>query len=81
VVALDSEGRQNFRDLLAGRGNLHYDIRRPLSTPSGSPRSAAQSQEASLNRAYSGDHDGAVSSVLHRGPRARSLRRRRAARP
>jgi bifunctional non-homologous end joining protein LigD len=24
VVALDSEGRQNFRDLLAGRGNLHY---------------------------------------------------------
>jgi ATP-dependent DNA ligase len=24
VVALDSEGRQNFRDLRAGRGNLHY---------------------------------------------------------
>jgi bifunctional non-homologous end joining protein LigD len=24
VVALDSEGRQNFRDLLTGRGNLHY---------------------------------------------------------
>ena len=24
VVALDSEGRQNFRDLAAGRGNLHY---------------------------------------------------------
>jgi bifunctional non-homologous end joining protein LigD len=24
VVALDSQGRQNFRDLLAGRGNLHY---------------------------------------------------------
>jgi hypothetical protein len=24
VVALDNEGRQNFRDLLAGRGNLHY---------------------------------------------------------
>lgn len=24
VVALDSEGRQNFRDLVAGRGNLHY---------------------------------------------------------
>jgi bifunctional non-homologous end joining protein LigD len=24
VVALDSEGRQNFRDRLAGRGNLHY---------------------------------------------------------
>jgi ATP-dependent DNA ligase len=24
VVALDSEGRQNFRDLLAGRGNLHF---------------------------------------------------------
>ena len=24
VVALDSEGRQNFRDLLAGRGNQHY---------------------------------------------------------
>jgi bifunctional non-homologous end joining protein LigD len=24
VVALDSEGRQNFRDLLASRGNLHY---------------------------------------------------------
>jgi bifunctional non-homologous end joining protein LigD len=24
VVALDSEGRQSFRDLLAGRGNLHY---------------------------------------------------------
>ena len=24
VVALDSEGRQNFRDLSAGRGNLHY---------------------------------------------------------
>ena len=24
VVALDGEGRQNFRDLLAGRGNLHY---------------------------------------------------------
>ena len=24
VVALDSDGRQNFRDLLAGRGNLHY---------------------------------------------------------
>jgi bifunctional non-homologous end joining protein LigD len=24
VVALDAEGRQNFRDLLAGRGNLHY---------------------------------------------------------
>jgi hypothetical protein len=24
VVALDSEGRQNFRDLIAGRGNLHY---------------------------------------------------------
>ena len=24
VVALDSEGRQNFRDLTAGRGNLHY---------------------------------------------------------
>ena len=24
VVPLDSEGRQNFRDLLAGRGNLHY---------------------------------------------------------
>jgi ATP-dependent DNA ligase len=24
VVALDSEGRQNFRDLMAGRGNLHY---------------------------------------------------------
>jgi bifunctional non-homologous end joining protein LigD len=24
VVALDSEGRQNFRDLLAGHGNLHY---------------------------------------------------------
>ena len=24
VVALDSEGRQNFRDLLIGRGNLHY---------------------------------------------------------
>jgi bifunctional non-homologous end joining protein LigD len=24
VVVLDSEGRQNFRDLLAGRGNLHY---------------------------------------------------------
>jgi bifunctional non-homologous end joining protein LigD len=24
VVALDTEGRQNFRDLAAGRGNLHY---------------------------------------------------------
>jgi bifunctional non-homologous end joining protein LigD len=24
VVALDSEGRQNFRDLTASRGNLHY---------------------------------------------------------
>jgi bifunctional non-homologous end joining protein LigD len=24
VLALDSEGRQNFRDLTAGRGNLHY---------------------------------------------------------
>jgi bifunctional non-homologous end joining protein LigD len=24
VVALDGEGRQNFQDLLAGRGNLHY---------------------------------------------------------
>ena len=24
MVALDSEGRQNFRDLAAGRGNLHY---------------------------------------------------------
>jgi ATP-dependent DNA ligase len=24
VVALDAYGRQNFRDLLAGRGNLHY---------------------------------------------------------
>ena len=24
VVALDSQGRQNFRDLLAGTGNLHY---------------------------------------------------------
>jgi ATP-dependent DNA ligase len=24
VVALDSQGRQNFRDLLADRGNLHY---------------------------------------------------------
>ena len=24
VVALDSDGRQNFRDLLTGRGNLHY---------------------------------------------------------
>ena len=24
VVALNSEGRQNFRDLLAGRGHLHY---------------------------------------------------------
>jgi bifunctional non-homologous end joining protein LigD len=24
VVALDSEGRQSFRDLMAGRGNLHY---------------------------------------------------------
>jgi ATP-dependent DNA ligase len=24
LVALDSDGRQNFRDLLAGRGNLHY---------------------------------------------------------
>jgi bifunctional non-homologous end joining protein LigD len=24
VVALDSDGRPNFRDLLAGRGNLHY---------------------------------------------------------
>jgi ATP-dependent DNA ligase len=26
VVSLDSEGRQNFRDLLAGRGNLHYAV-------------------------------------------------------
>lgn len=24
VVALDSHGRQNFRDLMAGRGNLQY---------------------------------------------------------
>ena len=24
VVALDSEGRHNFRHLLAGKGNLHY---------------------------------------------------------
>jgi len=24
VVALDSEGRQNFRDFMAGRGNIHY---------------------------------------------------------
>jgi bifunctional non-homologous end joining protein LigD len=24
VVALDSDGRQSFRDLLSGRGNLHY---------------------------------------------------------
>jgi ATP-dependent DNA ligase len=24
VVALDAEGRQNFRDLISGRGNLHY---------------------------------------------------------
>jgi bifunctional non-homologous end joining protein LigD len=24
VVALDADGRQSFRDLLAGRGNLHY---------------------------------------------------------
>ena len=24
VVAFDTEGRQNFRDLIAGRGNLHY---------------------------------------------------------
>jgi bifunctional non-homologous end joining protein LigD len=24
VVSLDAEGRQNFRDLTAGRGNLHY---------------------------------------------------------
>jgi bifunctional non-homologous end joining protein LigD len=24
VVALDADGRQNFRDLVAGRGNLHY---------------------------------------------------------
>jgi hypothetical protein len=26
VVALDRDGRQNFRDLLAGRGNLHYAV-------------------------------------------------------
>ena len=24
VLALDNHGRQNFRDLLAGRGNLQY---------------------------------------------------------
>jgi bifunctional non-homologous end joining protein LigD len=24
VIALDPEGRQNFRELMAGRGNLHY---------------------------------------------------------
>jgi bifunctional non-homologous end joining protein LigD len=24
IVSLDASGRQNFRDLLAGRGNLHY---------------------------------------------------------
>jgi bifunctional non-homologous end joining protein LigD len=24
VIALDTEGRQNFRELMAGRGNLHY---------------------------------------------------------
>ena len=24
VIALDSEGRQKFRELMAGRGNLHY---------------------------------------------------------
>jgi hypothetical protein len=27
-VALDSEGRQNFRELLAGRGNLAHSMRR-----------------------------------------------------
>ena len=27
VVALDSDGRQNFRHLLAGQGNLHYPLR------------------------------------------------------
>jgi ATP-dependent DNA ligase len=30
VVALDSEGRQNFRDLRASRGNLHYAAFDPL---------------------------------------------------
>ena len=24
IIALDSEGRQSFRELMAGRGNLHY---------------------------------------------------------
>ena len=24
VIALDPEGRQSFRDLMASRGNLHY---------------------------------------------------------
>jgi bifunctional non-homologous end joining protein LigD len=26
VVALDEDGRQNFRALMAGRGNLHYAV-------------------------------------------------------
>jgi hypothetical protein len=30
VVALDSGGRQNFRALIAGSGNLHYALRRTL---------------------------------------------------
>jgi bifunctional non-homologous end joining protein LigD len=81
VVAFDTDGRQNFRNLIAGRGNLHYaafdalwvngkDLRGPAAHPS---------QESS-NRPCAGDHYCCVPGVLYRGTRSRSVRCGRAAR-
>jgi bifunctional non-homologous end joining protein LigD len=50
VVALDSQGRQNFRDLLAGRGNLHYAAFDALGQWKGSARPVARGCKRALGK-------------------------------
>ena len=76
VVALDSDGRQNFRDLMAGRGNLHYAAFDALwINGEGPAQAAAHLPEASPDGHCTGDHDGTLTGVFDRRAWPGSLRR------
>lgn len=65
VVAFDTEGRQNFRDLLAGRGNLHYAcVRCALGEREALAWATADEAEACLEQASAGDYHRGLPGVL-----------------
>jgi ATP-dependent DNA ligase len=64
VVALDSGGRQNFRDLTVGRGSSTMPRRRSLDRREGSATAIAHPAKAVANETHSRDDAGALSGVL-----------------